>query len=116
MWTELLRNNISRDTKYVCIGSEQLVGVCLFVFVRPPLAPHIRQLAIETIKTGLGGTAGNKGSVAIRMQVYNSSLCFVCSHFAAGQKNVPERNKDYAESVEKIRFPMVMKALQKIYF
>jgi synaptojanin len=51
--------------------------------------------------------AGNKGGVAIRLVLFNTSMCFVCSHFAAGQSQVNERNADYAEITRKIMFPMV---------
>uniref|UniRef100_A0A8C6P170 phosphoinositide 5-phosphatase n=1 Tax=Nothobranchius furzeri TaxID=105023 RepID=A0A8C6P170_NOTFU len=35
LWAAELQKNISRDHKYVLLASEQLVGVCLFVFIRP---------------------------------------------------------------------------------
>lgn len=41
-WGVELEKTISRDHKYILLTSVQLVGVCLFVFVRPHLAPHIR--------------------------------------------------------------------------
>lgn len=66
-----------------------------------------RDLGVVTVKTGLGGAAGNKGGIAIRFGLYNSSLCFVCSHFAAGQSNVKERNNDFHDIAQKITFPMV---------
>ena len=59
------------------------------------------------MKTGLGGSAGNKGGVAIRFLLHSTSLCFVCSHFAAGQSNIVDRNSDYHDIVNKIEFPMV---------
>ena len=60
-----------------------------------------------SIKTGLGGAAGNKGAIAIRFLLHNTTMCFVCSHFAAGQNNVKERNSDFHEIAQKITFPMV---------
>ena len=36
------------------IYSEQLVGVCLYVFTKRKLAPYIRDVAVNTVKTGLG--------------------------------------------------------------
>ncbi|XP_038254835.1 synaptojanin-1 isoform X3 [Dermochelys coriacea] len=106
LWAAELQKTISRDYKYVLLASEQLVGVCLFVFIRPQLAPFIRDVAVDTVKTGMGGATGNKGAVAIRMLFHTSSLCFVCSHFAAGQSQVKERNEDYIEIARKLSFPM----------
>lgn len=98
------QQTISRDVPYVLVTSTQLVGVCLYVFVRPMMASYIRDVQIDQVKTGLSGVAGNKGGVSIRLTFYNSSLCFVCSHFAAGQSHTEERNSDYQEIARKINF------------
>ncbi|XP_057594645.1 synaptojanin-2 isoform X2 [Hippopotamus amphibius kiboko] len=65
-----------------------------------------RDVAIDTVKTGMGGKAGNKGAVAIRLQLHSSSFCFICSHLTAGQSQVKERNEDYREITQKLSFPM----------
>ncbi|KAJ8280126.1 hypothetical protein GJAV_G00050820 [Gymnothorax javanicus] len=106
LWAAELHKTLSRDYKYVLLASEQLVGVCLFIFIRPQHAPFIRDVAVDTVKTGMGGATGNKGGVAIRMLFYSTSICFVCSHFAAGQSQVKERNDDYSEISRKLSFPM----------
>ena len=62
---------------------------------------------MDSVKTGLGGSAGNKGGVAVRFLFNSTSLCFVCSHFAAGQSNIVDRNNDYHDIVNKMEFPMV---------
>lgn len=105
-WMVELQKTISQKQKYVLLTSAQLVGVCLFVFVRPEHTPFIRDVAVDTVKTGLGGAAGNKGGVAIRFLFHSTSLCFVCAHFAAGQSKAAERNADYNEITRKVAFPM----------
>uniref|UniRef100_A0A2C9JV86 phosphoinositide 5-phosphatase n=1 Tax=Biomphalaria glabrata TaxID=6526 RepID=A0A2C9JV86_BIOGL len=105
-WQKEVIKTISRDHKYVIVTSIQLVGVVLYVFVRPHLAPFIRDVAVEKVKTGLGGAAGNKGGVAVRFLLNSTSLCFVCAHLAAGQSQVNERNADYTEITRKMSFPM----------
>uniref|UniRef100_A0A8U7MHD5 Synaptojanin-1 n=1 Tax=Corvus moneduloides TaxID=1196302 RepID=A0A8U7MHD5_CORMO len=99
LWAAELQKTISRDYKYVLLASEQLVH-----------APFIRDVAVDTVKTGMGGATGNKGAVAIRMLFHTSSLCFVCSHFAAGQSQVKERNEDFVEISRKLgcSFPMTI--------
>ena len=72
------------------------------MFVRTPLAAMIRDVQVsvfiltltlvhvhlswqvDQVKTGLGGTTGNKGTVGISLTLGSSSICFLCSHFAAG--------------------------------
>lgn len=76
-----------------------------------------RDVAVDTVKTGMGGATGNKGGVAIRMLFHTTSICFVCSHFAAGQSQVKERNDDYNEIARKLTFPMVLVyVVKKCYF
>ncbi|CAG2054275.1 unnamed protein product [Timema podura] len=105
-WGEELQKILSRDQKYVMVTYVQLVGVCIYLFIRPEHTPFIRDVAVDSVKTGLGGATGNKGASAIRCVFYSTSLCFVCAHFAAGQSQVTDRNADYAEITRKITFPM----------
>jgi hypothetical protein len=68
---------------------------------------YSRNVAIDTVKTGMGGKAGNKGAVGIRFQFHSTSFCFICSHLTAGQSQVKERNEDYREITHKLSFPAV---------
>lgn len=105
-WAEELQKVLSRDHEYVLLTYQQLVGVCLYVFMRPMYTSFLRDVAIDCVKTGLGGATGNKGAVAIRFVLYSTSFCVVCAHFAAGQSQVHERNSDYSEITKKVAFPM----------
>lgn len=105
-WAEELQRTLSREHPYALLTYQQLVGVCLYIFIRPQHGPHIRDVAVDCVKTGLGGATGNKGATAIRFVLYGSSICFLAAHFAAGQSQVAERNADYAEITRKIAFPM----------
>lgn len=106
-WAEELQRTLSRDEPYTLLTYQQLVGVCLYVYVKPEHAEHIRDVATDSVKTGMGGATGNKGATAIRFVFHGTSLCFVAAHFAAGQSQVIERNADYNEITRKIAFPMV---------
>ncbi|VDM55968.1 unnamed protein product [Angiostrongylus costaricensis] len=105
VWTEGIRRVLHEQGPYILLVVEQLVGVCLLIFVRPQLAPYIKDFSVNSVKTGMGGATGNKGSVAFRMVVHSTSFCFVCSHFAAGQNEVRDRNEDFTTALRKIRFP-----------
>lgn len=96
-WLTELEKTLSRNEQYVLVTSVQLVGVCLFLFTKPKFARFIRDVSTDSVKTGLGGATGNKGGVGIRLRLFSSSLCFVCSHFAAGQSQSAERNSDFNE-------------------
>ncbi|XP_014252090.1 synaptojanin-1 [Cimex lectularius] len=105
-WAEELQKILSRDRPYILVTYIQLVGVCLYLFIQPYLAKYLKDVAVDSVKTGFGGATGNKGGVAIRCTVYNTSITFVCAHFAAGQSQVNERNSDYNEITRKITFPL----------
>lgn len=74
--------------KYMHVMSQHLVGILLCVFVK---AKHRRHLVYEqsaTAAVGIMGVVGNKGGVSIRFRLYDSTLCFICSHLAAHRGNV----------------------------
>ena len=50
------------------------------------------------------GMMGNKGGVAIRLSLFDSSLCVVCAHLAAHRENVVGRNSDYRNIVNRTVF------------
>ena len=106
-WAEELAKTLNRNTKYSLVTYQQLVGVCLYVFIRPELAEDVREVMVEEVKTAMGGTTGNKGAVAISFTYAASSFCFLCSHFSAHQNQVQERNNDYSEAVKRIAFDNV---------
>ena len=37
-----LQKVLSRDTRYELLTAEQMVGICLYIFIRPKLIPFIR--------------------------------------------------------------------------
>ncbi|PAA75701.1 hypothetical protein BOX15_Mlig000919g5, partial [Macrostomum lignano] len=108
LWAEELQKTLGNDgsQRYILLTSVQLVGVCLYVFVRHGISQYIREVGTASVKTGMKGTAGNKGGVAIRFVYHNTSLAFVCSHFAAGQSNYKERNADFAQIYQRLTFQM----------
>ncbi|EUB62095.1 Synaptojanin-1 [Echinococcus granulosus] len=87
---------------YVLLCTTQLVGVCIFVFLRLGLCEYVRGLASASVKTGLHAKAGNKGAVAVRFQIGATSLCFCCSHLTAGQSAYRERNAEVLDISQRL--------------
>ncbi|CAD5206708.1 unnamed protein product [Bursaphelenchus okinawaensis] len=106
VWLEGILKVLKEVTQhdYCVLACEQLVGVCSMILARQEMTPRIKQLDIDEVKTGAGGTIGNKGSVSTRMVVDSTSICFITSHFAAGQNEVKERNEDYNTATRKLKF------------
>ncbi|GIL84933.1 hypothetical protein Vretifemale_13525 [Volvox reticuliferus] len=99
-------SSVQVDQEYVQVASKQLVGVYLSVWVRRKLLPEIRGVQVTTVATGFGGYLGNKGAVAARMRLYDSSLVFVASHLTAGEAEGDElrRNADMHEILRRAIF------------
>ncbi|XP_015579948.1 type I inositol polyphosphate 5-phosphatase 2 isoform X1 [Ricinus communis] len=96
-------------TKYVRIVSKQMVGIYVSIWVRKTLRRHINNLKVSLVGVGLMGYMGNKGSVSISMSLFQSRLCFVCSHLTSGQKDGAEqrRNADVYEIIRRTQFSSV---------
>ena len=61
-------------------------------------------LLLLVLGVGVMGMLGNKGGASVRMTVFDSAMCFVCSHLAAHRENVAGRNGDYKNILEKSVF------------
>lgn len=94
----------SSGSEYLLLRSEQLVGTALIIIVKADITQWIRNIESATKKTGLSGLSGNKGGVGIRMDLYDSTVCFMTAHLAAGHGNVAERNADYRTISQGLKF------------
>ncbi|CAN6208199.1 unnamed protein product, partial [Urochloa humidicola] len=97
---------------YCLIASKQMVGLFLSVWVKRELVEHVGHLRVDCVGRGIMGWLGNKGCIAISMTLHRSSLCFVCSHLASGEKEGDElrRNADVAEILRCAHFPRTCRA------
>ncbi|KAJ7952646.1 putative Type I inositol polyphosphate 5-phosphatase [Quillaja saponaria] len=95
--------------QYVRVVSKQMVGIYVSVWVRRRLRRHINNLQVAPVGVGLMGYMGNKGSVTVSMSLFQSRMCFVCSHLTSGQKDGAEqrRNSDVNEILRRTRFSSV---------
>ncbi|EPQ31646.1 uncharacterized protein PFL1_00979 [Pseudozyma flocculosa PF-1] len=98
--TSLVRLAMPPTCGYLLVQSESLVGLFTCVFVKQAEFKHVKETAISTVKTGMGGRYGNKGAVIARMVIDHTSLCFANCHLAAGQKHIKQRNADVADILE----------------
>ncbi|XP_043717318.1 type I inositol polyphosphate 5-phosphatase 2-like [Telopea speciosissima] len=108
------RANLKTRAKYVRIVSKQMVGIYVSVWVRRRLRRHINNLKVSPVGVGLMGYMGNKGSVSISMSLFQTRLCFVCSHLTSGQKEGDQqrRNSDVYEILQRTQFSSVFDADQ----
>ncbi|KAI8642788.1 Endonuclease/exonuclease/phosphatase [Parasitella parasitica] len=94
---------------YKVIKTDQMVGLFSCIFIKAGLEHRIRQCDSNVVKTGFRlmnkSLHGNKGGIATRLVIDDTSLCFVNCHLAAGQSNVLTRNVDIEGILHSARFP-----------
>jgi inositol polyphosphate 5-phosphatase INPP5B/F len=88
----------------VPIASEAMVGLAIFVFAKTTLAKSITSAATSHVATGVLGMLGNKGCVAARLSVQDTSFCFINAHLAAHRSAVTARNNDFHSIMNRLEF------------
>ena len=98
-WEKLLHSALSRKGAFTVLASKQLVGMLLCVFVRSELASLVRDVqcdvepgpsihsyagagcwpicAHRSTAVGIMGIMGNKGGVAVRFALHDSTIAIV---------------------------------------
>ena len=105
-WERMVLAALHTGTEsYVVLRSELLFATSVLLLVRETMLPHVRNVEAASKKTGLRGMSGNKGGIAVRMDVFDTDLCVVGAHLAAGSTSVDERKGDYASIACGVQFP-----------
>lgn len=109
---QFTQNDPSRS--YVLLTQKSMVGLLICVFVKGAHKSRSRYVSAASVGVGVGGFLGNKGGASIRLQFYDSTLCFVCSHLAAHRENVAGRNADFANVFQKTSFQVGEEAIREV--
>ena len=109
-WTEFISAELADKRhfkhKYKLVKSVRMFGLYLLVYVSEKLWHHkkaVHDVIASSVATGIL-TVGNKGSVAISLRIYETRLCFVCSHFAADTDKLEKRNADFRSTRQYLKF------------
>lgn len=102
-WEQLVEDRIGED--YERLASETMRAIHIVLYARFALCRHISHIRTASIATGVGNVLGNKGAVAISLQLSHTKLLFIGAHFAAHDEMVDRRNADF----QRIRFGLFSK-------
>jgi len=105
-WIKSIENGLPKSADYFKLKHVRLVGMMLVVFVQTKHKMQVNDVESETNGTGIMGMMGNKGGVAVRFQLHNSTICFVNSHLAAHLMEYERRNQDFREVYSKLKFTL----------
>lgn len=109
----VIDKNFGKGT-YKIIKTAQMIGLFSCMFIKSVDEARVRQCESTAVKTGFRvmtkGLHGNKGGIAIRLLLDDTSLCFVNCHLASGQSHVVQRNADMEGVINTAKFaasPMI---------
>ncbi len=81
-------NGGSGTTRIPACHLRAALGLLLLVYASPELAPTISSVSTVNVGTGLLGYLGNKGAVATRIVLGDTTkMVFVNCHLASGHEN-----------------------------
>ncbi len=97
LWEQIIYRSLNKRTKYVCVTKKCMVGCYILLFARDEIKYRFSGIRTSKVKTGLAGSSGNKGAVAIRFNFDDSSFACINCHLTSGQNEVAERLEDMNE-------------------
>lgn len=101
-WTDAI--GAALGDHYEKVASHQLIGIFLVIFVNKALIPVISQVKKAQLATGYFALLGNKGSTAIRLRCYDSTICFVNVHLYHLAEAATRRTDDVRRIFEELVF------------
>ncbi|KEF61852.1 uncharacterized protein A1O9_03423 [Exophiala aquamarina CBS 119918] len=107
-WKKALADSL--PTGFEKVAEQQLLGLLILIYASPQLYPTINSVSTSSVGTGLMGYLGNKGAVAVRIMIGETTrLCFVNCHLAAGadQTALNRRIWDTSQVLTRTRFSPV---------
>jgi len=93
-WEVKIYDSISKIGNYKKLVEMNLVGINLYFYILEEKYEKVSNISRKIVKTGLGGTTGNKGSCCINFNYENTSFSVACSHLAAGESKNKQRIKE----------------------
>lgn len=97
---------------YLLVAKHHLMEIKLLLFVNKKHEHRIGKTESTSEATGIGNVVGNKGAVAVKLVVNDTSFCFVSSHLAAheGTKFRQQRNADMQEIMRNLEKSVLSKS------
>lgn len=122
-WLNAVLMGVHPKAKYQKVKLVRLVGMMMVVLVQEKHLAYVRNVAGDTVGTGIMNKMGNKGAVSVRMDLHSTSICFVNAHMAAHVEEFERRNEDHDCILQRTQFslninspPKTIKDHEHIFF
>lgn len=76
-----------------------MVGVLIKMFVKKEVEVEVNDMCKHEVKTGFGGLTGNKGAVALRFDLKDTSFMFMNCHLAPHDHSHMERMENLRKNI-----------------
>ena len=94
-WDKRVFESLQKVGKYKKLVIMNLVGINFFSYILEDKFDKVKNISRKIVKTGFGGTTGNKGSCVINFDYENTSFSISCSHLVANKKNKRLKELEY---------------------
>ena len=92
MCEKIFLENLKKLNDYVFVEKKEMVGLLILIFSLKNFEKNITNIETCSVKCGINPLKlGNKGAVIIKMEIKNSSVCFINCHLNSGNKSTKER-------------------------
>ena len=102
-WQTMLAEamNMACEESYIFDSQEQyafyqgksMLGRFVGLFCKRKFMPKVKDMYVCKVKAGMGGFAKNKGAVALRFKIDDTSFAFVNCHLEAGVGELHKRSE-----------------------
>ena len=79
-------NDLESGISYNFLGHSAMVGLLVMWFCKSTILSKINDIQTTKVKSGLGGSFGNKGGVLISFNLDDTSIIAAWVHLESGQK------------------------------
>ena len=86
-WDKKVSDSLQKIGKYKKLVAMNLCGINFYGYILEDKFDKVKNISKKIVKTGFGGTTGNKGSCVINFEYENTSFSISCSHLVANNKN-----------------------------
>ena len=70
-----------------------MAGCHISLYTKKKVLNRVKELYLSKVKAGMGGFAKNKGAVALRFKIDDTSFAFVNCHLEAGVGELHKRSE-----------------------